>query len=107
MEPGNDGLRGRPTLDITMPRTHHQNVRTTVTLDEDVAAKLRSEARRSGRSFREVVNDTLRRGFASRRDGKPPKPFEVSARDLGELRPGLALDSISDVLEQAEGPLHR
>jgi len=78
-----------------------------VTLDEDVAAKLRSEARRSGRSFREIVNDTLRHGFARRRDGGPPKSFRVSARDLGELRPGLVLDSISDLREQGEGPLHR
>jgi hypothetical protein len=82
-------------------------MRTTLTLDEDVATKLSSEARRSGRPFREVVNETLRRGLASRRDGKSPKPFKVSARDLGALRPGLALDSISDLLEQAEGPLHR
>ena len=29
------------------------------------------------------------------------------ARDLGRLRPGLALDNISGLLEQAEGPQHR
>jgi len=41
-------------------------VRITLTLDDDVAAKLRSEARGSGRPFRDVVNDSIRRGFASR-----------------------------------------
>ena len=82
-------------------------MRTTLTLDEDVAGKLKSEARRSGRSFREIVNDTLRRGLASRPEAKPRKPFQVSARDLGQLRPGLALDSVSDLLEQVEGPLYR
>jgi hypothetical protein len=31
----------------------------------------------------------------------------VKARDLGDLRPGLDLDNIGEVLERVEGPLHR
>jgi hypothetical protein len=81
--------------------------RTTITLDEDVAAKLKAEARRSGRPFREVVNDALRRGLASRRQPPGREPFRVVARDLGDLRPGLSLDNIGDLLEQLEGPVHR
>jgi hypothetical protein len=81
-------------------------VRTTLTLDEDVAGKLRSEVRRSGRPFREVVNETLRRGLSTR-GASAQRPFEVAARDLGDLRPGLTLDSVADLLEQVEGPLHR
>lgn len=82
-------------------------MRTTLTLDDDVAAKLKSEARRSGRSFRDVVNDALRRGLASRRSAPARESFRVTARDLGNLRPGLTLDSIADLLEQVEGPFHR
>ncbi len=41
-------------------------MRTTLTLDEDIAAKLKDETRRSGRPFRDVVNDTLRRGLLTR-----------------------------------------
>lgn len=78
-------------------------VRTTLTLDDDVAAKLRSEARGSGLPFRDVVNDMIRRGFASR----PVEPFRVTARDLGNLRPGLSLDNVAELLERVEGPLHR
>jgi hypothetical protein len=29
----------------------------------------------------------------------------VVARDLGALRPGLALDSVADLIETIEGPL--
>jgi hypothetical protein len=82
-------------------------MRTTLTLDEDVAAKLKAEARRSGRSFRNVVNDTLRQGLLSRRAASRQTPFKVDARDLGQLLPGLSLDSVADLLEQAEGPLYR
>ena len=82
-------------------------MRTTLTLDDDVASKLKSEARRSGRALRDVVNETLRRGLASRPHARRTSRFKVIARDLGTLRPGLSLDSVSDLLEQVEGPLHR
>ncbi len=82
-------------------------MRTTLTLDDDVAAKLRATARRLGRSFREVVNEALRRGLAAPTAGRRAGPFRVEARDLGDLRPGLRLDSVSDLLQQVEGPSHR
>ena len=82
-------------------------MRTTMTLDDDVAAKLKAEARRSGRSFRETVNEMLRRGLSTRYSRAPKEPFRVTARDLGKLLPGLTLDSVADLLEQVEGPLYR
>lgn len=82
-------------------------MRTTLTLDDDVAAKLKSEARRSSRSFRDVVNDALRRGLTGRREARHSIPFKVMARDLGDLRPGVNIDSVSDLLEQVEGARHR
>lgn len=81
-------------------------MRTTLTLDDDVAAKLKALARRSGRAFRDVVNEVLRQGLMSDRPAKR-SPFRVRTRSLGGLRPGLHPDSIADLLEQVEGPLHR
>jgi hypothetical protein len=83
-------------------------VRTTLTLDEDVARRLKAEMRRSGKPFRTVVNDYLRTALSSppRVPGAEP-PFVVHARNLGALRPGLSLDNIGELLEAAEGPLHR
>ena len=82
-------------------------MRTTLTLDDDVAAKLKAAARREDRPFKEVVNDALRRGLASRKSASPASAFKVQARDLGALRPGVSLDNIADLVEQAEGPQHR
>jgi hypothetical protein len=42
-------------------------MRTTITLDDDVAARLKAESRRPNRPFREIVNETLRRGLEGRR----------------------------------------
>jgi plasmid stability protein len=90
-----------------MPNIYHQGVRTTLTLDDDVAAKLKAAARRDGRPFRELVNETLRQGLASRRFTAERRLFKVTARDLGDLKPGLSLDNVAELIEQVEEPLHR
>lgn len=82
-------------------------MRTTLTLDEDVAARLKAESRRAGLSFREVVNETLRRGLATRRVLAQRRPFRIGVRDLGDLKPGLSLDNVGELIEQVEGSLHR
>ena len=82
-------------------------MRTTLTLDDDVAAKLRTESQRAGRPFREIVNETLRRGLESRRATAQRRAFKVKARDLGKLKPGLSLDNIAELIEHVEGSLHR
>jgi hypothetical protein len=97
----------RLPLDIMMSISEHLDVRTTLTLDDDVAAKLKQLSRRSGHSFRDVVNDTLRRGLASRRPAAVRPTFKVHPRDFGALRPGLSLDDIGGLLDEVEGPQHR
>ena len=79
-------------------------MRTTITLDDDVAAKLKAEVRKTGASFKEVVNETLRKGFFVHPHAA--EPFEVEAKPLG-LRPGLNYESFEELLEQVEGPLHK
>ena len=81
-------------------------MRTTLTLDDDVAAKLKAEMTKSGRSFKATVNAVLRLGLNQRQAPKSTKPFLVHARPL-RPRAGLNLDSIADLLEQIEGPDHR
>lgn len=85
----------------------HPDVRTTLSLDDDLAAKLKAEAARSGKAFRDVVNEALRDGLAVRRSARPREPFHAKVRDLGELRPGLGLDNVGELLEQLEGPMHK
>lgn len=60
-----------------------------MTLDADVAAKLRAVARERQISFKAAVNAALRRGLAD--EGDEHRDFRVDARPLG-LRPGIDLD---------------
>jgi hypothetical protein len=81
-------------------------VRTTLTLDEDVAAKLKAEARKTGRPFKETLNACLRAGLSLRKPAKTTQGFRVRTHDMG-LRPGVNLDKISTLLDEIEGPEHR
>ena len=76
-------------------------MRTTLTLDDDVAAKLRAEVRRSGRPLKQIVNQTLRLGLSFRNQHKRLPPFRVKPYDLG-LRPGFSYDNIGDLLERLD-----
>lgn len=76
-------------------------MRTTLTLDDDVAAKLKAEVRKSGRSFKQTVNEFLRLGLNAPVQGKPVKRFKVKARPLG-LKPGFSYDCVNRLIEQVE-----
>lgn len=77
-------------------------MRTTVTLDPDVAAKLKEVARQGRVSFKEALNTSVRRGLQSA--GASSRPYRVRARRLG-ARPGVDLDkalTLAGELEDAE-----
>jgi len=78
-----------------------------LTLDDDVAVKLKAEALRAGRSFREIVNEALRRGLASQRATAKPRSFKITPRDLGDVKPGLSLDNVAELIERVEDPIYR
>ena len=80
-------------------------MRTTLTLDEDVDKLLRRELRRTGSSLKAAVNYFLRLGLMAE-GGAPAKPFVVEPRPLG-LPAGLSYDSVEDLIEALESPLHR
>ena len=82
-------------------------MRTTVTIDDDVATKLQAEMRRqrSG-NFKQILNDVLRRGLLVRRELAASKPFRVRARRMGKMQ-GLSYDNVGELLEYLEGAEHK
>ena len=69
-------------------------MRTTITLDPDVAGRIKERMARTQASFKETVNEVLRAGLTETERQRSAKPFRVRARDLG-LRTGLSYDHIS------------
>ena len=78
-------------------------MRTTLTLDDDVAALLRAEQERRKTGFKTLVNEALRESPTLR--GGPPKRrrrYRIRPVNLGRcLVPNL--DCLADVLAIAEG----
>jgi hypothetical protein len=81
-------------------------VRTTLTIDDDIAKLVEHEVRLSGDSFKGTVNRLLRLGLMNKAEKPGGKPFKVTPIAMG-LQPGLNLDCIAELLEEVEGPHHR
>ena len=77
-------------------------MRTTLTIDEDVAEKAKMAARTLGRPFKQVVNEALRIGLAQVAQPAKVKPYRTRPHPMG-LRPGLSLVNIQELLAQGEG----
>lgn len=58
-------------------------MRTTVSLDPDVASKLRELAQQRGTSFKDALNATLRAGLAGESNAGATKPYRLKPRRMG------------------------
>ena len=79
-------------------------MRTTVTLDSDVERLVKDAVRKTGKSFKEVLNRAVRAGLSGQTGTASGKPFRVQARRLG-LRSGIdpgALNRLGDDLDVEE-----
>lgn len=77
-------------------------MRTTINLDEDVAARLRDLARRQGRSVSRVTNEVLRIGFQMV-DSAVATPSTYEPRVLDSGRPLVDVTDVAAALERLEG----
>ena len=80
-------------------------MRTTLTLDPDIAAKARKGAAKLRKPFKEIINAALRVGLDEILSPPAAKPYRTKARPLG-LRRGFSYDNISELLARAEGEDH-
>lgn len=76
-------------------------MRTTLTLDDDVARRLESEMRRSGEGMKAVVNRALRLGLGMADKPVEPRPFTVEAHSFG-FREGTDLDRLNQLVDELE-----
>ncbi|GMU43832.1 MAG: ribbon-helix-helix protein, CopG family [Xanthomonadales bacterium] len=63
-------------------------MRTTLTLDDDLAARLEELSQRRGVSFKQVVNDTIRKGLAP----SGGRTLDLPSYSCGGPLPGIDLD---------------
>lgn len=81
-------------------------MRTTLTLDPDIAAKAKEGAARLRRPFKEVINAALRVGLDEILTPPAARPYRTKPRPLG-LRRGFSYDNISELIATTEGENHQ
>ena len=89
-----------------VPVHHRANfgcMRTTVTLDDDVAKALEALRRDEGLPTSVALNRLVRQGLAVASSTRPP--FRQQTSTMG--RPRIPLDNIGEALEILEGEAHR
>jgi hypothetical protein len=80
-------------------------MRTTLTIDERIARDLKEIAHRSGKPFKQVVNETLSAGLAVRKPARRSRRYRLKPVSLGNPLPGIDLHkalSLADLLEDRE-----
>lgn len=77
-------------------------MRTTLTLDEDVAQRTKKLAAKLKKPFKAVLNEALRKGLDQVEKPQKRKSYRTIPHEMG-LREGLRLDNIQDLLAQVEG----
>ena len=76
-------------------------MRTTLTLDKDVAEQAKKLMTRLGKPFKQVVNEALRLGMQQLQKPPKAKPYRYTPHKMG--RPAIDLANVQDVIEQIEG----
>jgi hypothetical protein len=76
-------------------------MRTTLTLEKDLALALREEARRTGRPLKRIVNETLRAGLAARK-APARRRYRLTPVSLGGVIPGVDINKALRLAEALE-----
>jgi len=78
-------------------------MRTTLNLDDDVAAQVSALSRRQGASMSRVANELIRSGLRASRERQSPAPYTAPTFDTGE--PLVDVTDVATALEvlEAEG----
>ena len=83
-------------------------MRTTVTLDDDLAVRLEQRRAERGLTFKEALNDAVRRGLAVADEQDQADPVAVTTRPLPLGRRLIGdIDSVAEALAAVEGEAYR
>jgi hypothetical protein len=81
-------------------------MRTTLSLDDDVAARIEHLRRTLDKPLKELVNEALRRGLVGMHEPRSPVQYRTRPVDLGRCRlPNV--DDVASALAAAEGEGYR
>ena len=66
-------------------------MRTTLTIDDRIAKALKDVAHRSGKTYKQVVNETLRAGLSANRIVDEAQPYRLKPVSMGQVSGGASM----------------
>ena len=92
-------------MDINHAARYDAMMRTTLTIDDDIAVRIEERRRRDGQSLRHVINRLLREGL--RHDQRPPeaRKYRTKTHKL-HLRPGFDAARLNRLADEIETDTH-
>jgi hypothetical protein len=81
-------------------------VRTTLTIDDDLAAQIEDLRRREGESLKRIVNGLLREGLRSRQRPRAATRYRSRTRAL-RMRPGYDPGKLNQLVDEFEAEHYR
>ena len=77
-------------------------MRTTLTIDDNIARQLKAIVHRTGKSFKAVVNEALRAGIENNRIAAAARPYRLDPVAMGEVVGPFDLDKALRLADQLE-----
>ena len=77
-------------------------MRTTLTIDDDIAARIEERRRTDGQSLRQVVNQLLREGLRSSERPPETRPYRTKTHKL-RLRSGFDATRFNQLVDELAG----
>ena len=77
-------------------------MRTTLTIDDSIAKALKDAAHHTGKSYKQVVNETLRAGLSANRIMDEAKPYRLKPVSMGDVAGGYNLTKALELAEHLE-----
>ncbi len=77
-------------------------MRTTLTIEDEIARRLKEIAYRTGKSFKSVVNDSLRAGISRRKNVPAARPYRIRPVSMGQVAGPYNLDKALLLADQIE-----
>ena len=81
-------------------------MRTTLTIEDDVAVRIEERRRRDGQSLKQVVNALLREGLRSGQREPGARKYRTQAHAL-RMRPGFDAARLNQLVDELETDVHR
>ncbi len=76
-------------------------MRTTVTIEDDLAAQLEQLRKREGLSYKAAINQVLRTGLQAKSAPPKPQPYKTPTMNLG-LKPGIDMTRLNSLVDELE-----